>query len=404
MTIAASVDFGLKSRKKDMSGFLAGISTTNAPGNDVIARLRPAIWRTRAGTGGVYTRLQSIDADMPKIVNLSGAYGYPLNSWNGNPAPYSDSNATWITTVTTLANYHVGQNVIFDVWNEPDYSGYWDGTQNQFFATFKAAHDTIRSICGPDAIIMGPSCATYNNSYITAFLSYCDTNALKVQAMAWHEFDDSDPSVIPANVAAIKSAVASTYTRVGVQKYYIPEHTRDTSWMMPGDCFTYLYYLQEADVDGACRACWNNVAAVNTCFDNSLTNLVDSTTYEPHAVFYAYEWYAEIKRAQVKCTSADSFLTVMASSCPIEILVGFGNSATSTTDVTLALNNLAAVGLTGSTIKADIYKVSNTGETIVNSPTVVGTQTLTVTSGDASLPLLNVNKHDLIKIVLRPGG
>jgi len=401
-TITASVDFGQKARRKDMSGFLAGISSTNSPSNEVIARLRPATWRTRAGSGGVYTRLQAIDADMTKIVNCSGAYGYPTNSWNGNPAPYSDANATWITTVTTLANYHLGQAVIWDIWNEPDYVGYWDGTQNQFFTTFKAAHDTIRSICGPDAIIMGPSCATYNNSYITAFLAYCDTNALKVQALAWHEFDDSDPSVIPTNVAAIKSAVASTYTRVGVQKYYIPEHTRDTSWMAPGDCLNYLYYLAEADVDGACRACWNNIATINTCFDNSLTNLVDSASGQPHAVFYAYEWYGEIKRTQVKCTSGDSYLAVMASASPAEVLVGFGNSATATIDVQVTLNNLGALAPFGSSIHADIYMVSATGESIVNSPTYMGTRSLSISSGVATTTLSNVNKHDLYKIVLRP--
>jgi len=391
-SIAASVDFGQKARRKDMSGFIHGISTTNAPRNEIISRLRPAIWRTQAGSGGLFTRLDGIDEDMVKIVVCSDAVGaYPI-------LPADDT--TFATTCASLATYHAGQNVIFDILNEPDYVGNYNGTANEAYATFKAGYDAIRGVLGPNAIIMGPSCATYNNTFITGFLDYCEDNYLNVQALAWHEFVDSDPSVIPTHVSTIRTAL-ETRPNVGVKKIYIPEHTRDTSWMYPGDCLNYLYYLAEADVDGACRACWNNVATTNTCFDNSLTNLVDSATGDPHAVYYAYEWYAEIKRAQVKCTSGNSYLAVMASACPTEVLIGFGNSATATVDVPLTLDNLGAVGLIDASINIDIYKVGTTGETIVNAPDFVETKELSVSDGTASTTLYEVNAHELYKVVLR---
>lgn len=400
-TVTGFVDFALKARRNDMSGLLHGMDTGSNPRNEIIAQLRPKFWRTVAGSGGLTTRIDSIDKNITKILVLSDVYGTPSDSpaWNGNPAPYSDSNATWITTVTALANYHKGQNVIFDIWNEPDGTWSWDGTQSQFFATFKAAHDAIRAIW-PQAIIMGPSCANYNSTYTSDFLNYCQTNNLTVQALAWHEFVDSDPSVIPSHVSTIKGFVASN-PGVGVKKYYLPETVRDTSWMNPGDCLNYIYYCSQAGVDGINRACWNNVATLNTCFDNSLTNLVDSASGNPHAVYYAYSWYAEIKKALVACSSGDSFLAIMASSTPIEILVGFGNSATATIDISLTLKNLGSVGINSSSVKVDIFMVSATGETIVNSPVSLGTRLLSVSNGAATLTLSGVNRHELYKVLIR---
>lgn len=401
-TINATVDFAKKARRNDMSGFLHGISTSNAPLNQVIAKLKPTFWRTVAGSTGLTSRLNTIDKDITPIVVLSDIYGYPNSTpaWNGNPAPYSDANATWISTVTTLANYHKGQNVIFDIWNEGDLSTSYDGTQAQFFATFKAAHDTIRSVYGPNAIIMGPSCSTYNATFNSDFLSYCTSNGLVVQAFGYHDFVDSDPSVIPSHISAIKTLAASNPSVV-VEKYYITEHTRDTSWMNPGDCLNYLYYMAEAGIDGAVRACWNNLSSTNTCYDNSMTNLVDSATGSPHAAYYAYLWYSEIKRDQVKCTSGNSYLAVMASGFPSEVLVGFGNSGTATVDVALTLNNLGAIGVNYSSVRADIYMVSASGETIVNQPTSLGSSVLAVNNGVVSISLLGVNRHELYKIVLR---
>jgi len=402
-TVTGFVDFGLKARRNDLSGFLVGMDNSSSPRNEIIAQLRPRMWRTAAGATGLTSRINSIDKNILSVVTLSGIYGYADSTpdpYKGNPAPYSDANVTWKATVTPLATYHKGQNVIFDVWNEPDLSTSYDGSQSQFFDTFKAAHDAIRAVW-PQALILGPSTANYNSGWNSAFLSYCTTNSLTVDAFAYHEFVDSDPSVIPSHISAIKTLVASN-PNVGVKKYYLTEHTRDTSWMNPGDCLNYLYYMGEAGVHGAIRACWNNLSSVNSCFDNSIDNLVDSATGNPHAVYYAYSWYAEIKKALVACTSGDSYLAIMASSTPAEVLVGFGNSATSTIDVSLTLKNLGAIGANSSSVKVDIYMVSATGETIVNKPTYLPSRVLSVSNGQASLTLSGVNKHDLYKLVIRP--
>jgi xylan 1,4-beta-xylosidase len=390
---AASVDFSIKTPYKNIQGLLHGLGN-NSPSNETFAQLRPSHWRTVAGSGGKYTRIRAYDPNIKISVVCSDVYG--------GARPDLDAYAGWQTTINTLVAYHTQNDVIWDIWNEPDFDYVitQGGTNAQFFGCYKAAYDIIRTAY-PKAIISGPCCANYNATFHTAFLDFCKANGMVIDYMTWHEFPDTDPSVIPTHVATVRALIASTYPALGIKDIGITEHTRDTSWMQPGDCLNYINYLQQANVAFASRACWNSIAAANTCFDGSMTNLVN-VSYPgnaPKAPWWAYKFYADIQRSQVLCTSADTYLAVMAGCYPAKVLLGFGNSSTSTVDVTLTIKNPEVIGIGATSLTVTVYKVVPNGEADVLAPTFVSNTVVTITNHSGSFTITGINAHELYEVV-----
>jgi hypothetical protein len=74
--------------------------------------------------------------------------------------------------VTALVTHAAGQIAFYELWNEPDYSGFWTGTQAQLVRMGKDAAAIIRSL-DPNAKILSPSAhggsmATWFDGYIAA--------------------------------------------------------------------------------------------------------------------------------------------------------------------------------------------------------------------------------------------
>ena len=94
-------------------------------------------------------------------------------------APPTDVNADGTGTdayfqafVTALVTHAAGRIAYYELWNEPDYKGFWGGTTAQLVRMGKDAAAIIRSL-DPDAKIIspsahGPSMATWFDGYIAA--------------------------------------------------------------------------------------------------------------------------------------------------------------------------------------------------------------------------------------------
>jgi xylan 1,4-beta-xylosidase len=96
---------------------------------------------------------------------------------NGDHAPPKDP-AVWQSFIAALAtnleNRYTAAKVrkwYWEVWNEPDYSGFWVNTDmNAYYSLFNYARNGVRSV-DTNIIIGGP--ATTNVGPITAFLTNC---------------------------------------------------------------------------------------------------------------------------------------------------------------------------------------------------------------------------------------
>ena len=73
----------------------------------------------------------------------------------------------------------------FEVWNEPNLSGFFSGTQQQYFDLFAATTRAIKSV-NPYYKVGGP--ATAGAGWVPEFIHFCDTNGAPVDFISTHTY------------------------------------------------------------------------------------------------------------------------------------------------------------------------------------------------------------------------
>ena len=392
-----TVDFGQSATGiTSMSGFLHGIDPTKPPDSSV-KPLQPKLWR--AGRLDVYDRVIASGAEFQLLVSDLWGYGSNPKGW-----PYQNYPA-WEAFIRQLAQQNKGKKIIWDIWNEPDLKNpFWKGSREQFFETYKRAYKILREELGPSVMIGGPSISTYNKEYLTAFLDYCKANKLEVNFLAWHELNDTIILFVDDHVFDAKRNYQQSpfYKELKLQKIYVNEIVGELAQYQPGEILGYLYNLEYAKADGACRACWDTTGSkkVSNCFNNTLTGTVTPNTFEPRAAWWTYKAYADGVNSRVLSRSDNDRLVALASKSNPEgkaqVLLGyFDSNYSSSTTVTLNLTNLQALGIqNGQKFSLKLEKIPNNLEGAVQKLVTIKVENMTVNSGSLTYAIPNLNVHE----------
>ncbi len=390
-----TVDFGLPVATTSMSGILHGIDPTKPPDN-LIKPLQPKLWR--AGRLDIYDRIIANGAEFQLVVSDLWGYGSNPKGW-----PYQNYPA-WEAFVRQLAQQNKGKKIIWDIWNEPDLKNpFWNGSREQFFETYKRAYKILRQELGPSAMIGGPSITNYNKEYLTAFLNYCKANKLEVNFLAWHELNDSMILLIDDHVIdARRNFQSAYYKELKLQKIYVNEIVGNLAQYQAGEILGYLYNLEYAKADGACRACWETRGAnkVSNCFNNTLSGMVNPNTFEPRAAWWAYKAYADGVNSRVLSRSDNDRVAALASKSNPEgkaqVLLGyFDRDYSSVTSITLNLKNLTQLGIEkGQKTRLKLEKIPNNQEGAVRKLITVKEEILSVDGDSLIYVIPNFNVHE----------
>ena len=392
-----TVDFGQPATGiTSMSGFLHGIDPTKPPDSSV-KPLQPKLWRV--GRLDVYDRVIASGAEFQLLVSDLWGYGSNPKGW-----PYQNYPA-WEAFIRQLAQQNKGKKIIWDIWNEPDLKNpFWKGSREQFFETYKRAYKILREELGPSAMIGGPSISTYNKEYLTAFLDYCKANKLEVNFLAWHELNDTIILFVDDHVFDAKRNYQQSpfYKELKLQKIYVNEIVGELAQYQPGEILGYLYNLEYAKADGACRACWDTTGAkkVSNCFNNTLTGTVTPNTFEPRAAWWTYKAYADGVNSRVLSRSDNDRLVALASKSnpqgKAQVLLGyFDRNYSSATTVTLNLANLQALGIqSGQKVSLKLEKIPNNLEGAVQKLVTVKEEQVSAGSGSLTYTIPNFNVHE----------
>jgi xylan 1,4-beta-xylosidase len=404
--VHATVDFAASTPQKNLSGFLHGVGSINPP-DSLLIPLKPALWRIRAGDAINYSRAATAGAQMEVV--LSDGYGYPSNGWKGRGAPWENNWTHWEDFVHQMAQLYRTTPVYWDVWNEADIKDwnktqFWNGTEAQYFETYKRAYTILRQELGPNAMIGGPSYANYEPVSITAFLNYCDQNALQVNFLSWHELMRADYNIpsVATNIAYMRN-LALSYPNLRIQKIFINESVGPKTQYLPGDILGFLYYMGLGGADGANKGCWNDSLGRNNCSNQSVDGIINPDAITPRAAWWTYKTYADGAASRVKTTSDNPNLVVMASKTPGQVLVGYlGATAPGPANVILSLRNLGSIGQTGASVRVKIVKVPNTGEATLANLVPVASGVAAVLNGATTVTIPTMNLHEEYIIYLTP--
>jgi xylan 1,4-beta-xylosidase len=120
-------------------------------------------------------------------------------SYHGNVTPPKDF-AAWAELVRRLAAHWIDRYGVeevrrwyFEVWNEPNLTAFWAGTQAQYFELYR---HTVRALKGCDSSLRVGGPATAANAWIDAFLDFCQRDNLPVDFVSTHHYPN-DPLWTP---------------------------------------------------------------------------------------------------------------------------------------------------------------------------------------------------------------
>ncbi|MEA2054565.1 MAG: glycosyl hydrolase [Candidatus Thermoplasmatota archaeon] len=93
-------------------------------------------------------------------------------------------------------NYNI---TYWEIWNEPDLDGFWNGTAEQYYELYKAAVQILKEY-NESLKIGGPCTSSVGNAnYTTGFLDYITENELPLDFFSWHMYADSPDELYMAS-------------------------------------------------------------------------------------------------------------------------------------------------------------------------------------------------------------
>jgi len=111
--------------------------------------------------------------------------------WRGNVTPPRDYNQ-WADLIRHLVQHFTqryGADEVktwyFEVWNEPNLSGFWAGTQQQYFRLYKYTAEAIKGI-DKDYRVGGP--ATAGAAWVPEMISFCEKNQVPIDFISTHTY------------------------------------------------------------------------------------------------------------------------------------------------------------------------------------------------------------------------
>lgn len=79
----------------------------------------------------------------------------------------------------------------WEIWNEPDLNGFWNGTTEQYYKLYQETAVTLKQY-DPTLKIGGPcSSSIFNTNFTTRFLSFVKENQIPLDFYSWHMYADT---------------------------------------------------------------------------------------------------------------------------------------------------------------------------------------------------------------------
>jgi hypothetical protein len=186
-----------------------------------------------------------------------------------------------------------GINVEWDIWEEPNWHGWWKRDRDQFFQAWTYAVNKLRDL-DPEAVIVGPSLNQFLQEWLEAFLLFARDNNVLPDILCWHEIHNwHSPTEIPEHVNIIKAFMAEN--GIEIDKIDINEVVAPIHQTNPGMHVWYLANMEEAGIHGACKATWKDEGG--DPYNALVPTLGGFLTYpdlKPRSTWWVMKAYADI--------------------------------------------------------------------------------------------------------------
>jgi xylan 1,4-beta-xylosidase len=397
------VGFGKPLATANLVGFVHGMDPRR-PGDEMIEPLAPALWRGKL-RDVPYRRVQEVGGRYTYV--LSDRWGYP---GEGRPPPYEDF-AAWERFVRDVAraarkpdDLVLGEDLVFDVWNEPDEAYFWQGTPEQFYETYRIAENVLRRELGPDVVVGGPSTLGWQRDWLSGLLECCRVRGCQVNALSWHELSGGSIPALEDRVEDARETMleSSRYRALRIREIHVNESLAAADQYRPGELLGVMHYLEAGGADAAARACWNDLSGQSNCYNDTLAGLLVPGSFEPRSAWWATKAYADGAGSRVLTRFSAPHVVGLGSSRSDEprsaqlLIAHLRGHSRRDVDVKVTFRKLGRLGfLRGERrLRVEIERFPDSGELPLAKPRGRRTAVLRISDGEARLTLHDVRRHE----------
>jgi hypothetical protein len=402
------------------SGFLYGLSQDgSAPADSLLQPLKPGLFRGggaridgggwlgdgyQAGSGyrvradsalSQARRVTAAPYNATYHLLVSDVWGADTTQPSSTVYPCDNGDCSnWKAFIDQLVSdvQASGVTVQYDIWNEPDGTGFWQRGVNsaQYYQMWDTAVREIRRLV-PSAKIVGPSYSGYNHSWLDGFLGQTKTDNTLPDVLNWHFGDD------PANDAADARSLLSAHGVSGIpltiNEYLFSQQQNSayTAW--------FLDRLSASGVTGGAHAIWTDCCGAGT-LDSLLVN------GQPTGQWWVYQAYAQLS-GHLLGTTASNGIAVAASadSTAHQAYALIGNNSGQGGSATVTFQNLSATSwLLGSNGKVHVKIQRIPDQSPLGAPITVQDSDLTPSGGTLSVPVTLTSGTDAYTVALTAGN
>jgi len=414
VTVDLSATRGAATRRG--SGFLFGVSGTE-PAAARFEALQPGLVRFDAALGnpnfrgpdtgfasaGFMNRIKATGARMQVII--SDEYQWVNNyhntwGWPGDPAHGGYTSYQLLDLVinnlmdAAAASFPAtdGWPIEWDIWNEPDWVTFWGRNQAQFFNTWKHAVEVIRAR-DPNAVVVGPSAASYNpannGQFLKAFLLFARDNQVLPNVLSWHNL--GNVTNLTPSVTAMRIFMAAN--NIPVLPIDLNEYIGNQEFTNAARHVTYLTELERAGVRRAAHAVWDEVPGdywSNGVQPGHLCHLLTrDAAHSARAVWHVYQAYVALAGDLVSVSPSQRIDGLAAIDTNGTVRMVLANDSTTANNAYLTVNRLELLPYYSPTGLARVLveRIPNTGMAALAAPLTVTNMVISLTTNTLVLPL-----------------
>jgi hypothetical protein len=404
------------------SGFLHGLNAST-PADALIAPLKPKLMRHTSNdpsNGGLFKLWSGATtrANYDRIVSLGAVAEWVLSdSWYspGNwPGVGGTTYSTWDSIIVSFINQAISEgiasNLQYDLWNEPNGSWSWGGTQAQWFALWDHTFALVRSLV-PNAVIVGPSVSGGDDNYaggtdwLHAFLLHAKANGTLPNKLSWHQSTVFDiySSVTSARTYMTNNGIS--LIPIEINENLGLTYGSPAPGLEPAEAAIAFAQAERAAISGMCKSCWTETGGTDDCYSNTLNGLLISNATDHRSIWWAYKGYADITGHVYQVSTTDAnYDGVSGYDSGGAARSVFGNHTSGTGGVTLQYNRLdmAPTVVSGGSVHVNVQTVSNSGESALASPTQVIDADYTVSGNAITVSVSSVPAYGALLVTLTP--
>ncbi|MCO6003487.1 hypothetical protein NE236_00660 [Actinoallomurus purpureus] len=409
------------------AGFLYGLTQDGSgPSGDLLQPLAPTLFRGGgariAGGGwigdgytagsGYRVRIDSALSQARRVTAapyhasyhllVSDLYGADTTQPAGTVYPCDNGDCgNWKTFIDrVVADVSAsGVPVDYDIWNEPDGTGFWQRGVNsaQYYRMWDTAVSEIRRL-SPSATIVGPSYSGYNHSWLDGFLGQTKADGTVPNVLNWHF--GNDPASDSADAASLVSAHGLAPIRQSINEYLFSgqQTSAYTAW--------FLDRLAVSGVTDAAHAIWSDCCGAGT-LDSVLAGT--GALQAPTGQWWVYRAYASLSGSMVDATSGNSGIVVAAAADRTRgqagALIGNNSGQTGTTTITvkgLSSTPWLTAGGAGHRLHATLRRIPD--QIPLGTPLTAYDGDVSISNGGISLPATFQSGTDAFWLTLSPQG